>query len=117
MHFHREVGSLLRAVSQSHGGNHVALCRDAHARSSAQRTLVLDFLPQMIFGAFHLVALRVGLDLLHDQVDFLQFHIHDVVHDALCHLHMFAEFLVVEISIFGEGVHHIFIEIDRQQSA
>ena len=116
MHVHREVGSLLCSVAQSHGCYHVALGRDAHACAAAHAALLLDFLPQMILCAFHLLALRVALHLLHDLVDLLKLQVHNVIHQALGHGHMLAEQFVVEVSILRKRVHHIRVEVDAQQT-
>ena len=47
------------------------ICCDTHTRATSHRTLALDLLPQMIFRTFHFLALRVALDLLHDEVNLL----------------------------------------------
>ena len=107
MHVHGEFGGFLRAIAQSHGGNHIALGRDAHARTAAHATLATNLFPKMIFGTLHFIALGVFLYLVHDKVYLLHLQVNDVVHDTLCHLHMLLELVVVEVGILGEGVHHI----------
>ena len=117
MNIHREVGGLLSAVTQSHSGYHVAFGSDAHTCSASLRTLVLNLLPQMILSAFHLVALRVALYLVHDEVYLLHLQIDDVVHYALSQCHMFAEQVVVEVRLFGERLLNVTEKVYRQQSA
>ena len=80
MYADAEVGSLLCSITQPHGGNHVALSRYAHTRAASLAALRLDFLPQMQLGTFHLITLRVALDLCYDSIDLLQFEVYDVVH-------------------------------------
>ena len=117
VHLHAEVGSLLRAIAQSHGGNHVTLGSDAYTRSAPHATLLLDLFPEVHLGTFDLHRLRVAFYLLHDQVYLLQFQVDDVVHQSLGLLHMLLEQLIVEIGVLLEGILHIGIEVDAQQSA
>ena len=107
VNLHGEVCRLLGAVAQPHGGEHVALGRDANARAASQPALVLDFLPQVVLGELHLVALRVALDFLHYEVDFLKLHVHDVVHYALSQGYMLAEQPIVEVSLVSERVDNV----------
>ena len=112
-----EVGSLLCAITQTHGGNHVALSRYAHTRAASLAALRLDFLPQMQLGTFHLIALRVAFDLCYDSIDLLQFEIYDVVHHALCNAHMLLEEVIIKLCLRCERVFHIAVEVDAQQTA
>ena len=117
VNIHREVGSLLSAVTKSHSGYHVAFGCDAHARSASLRALVLNLLPQMILGTFYLLALRVFLYLRHDEVYLLHLKVHNVVHYALSQSHMLAEQVVVEVRILGERILNVTEKVYRQQSA
>ena len=112
MYFYGKVGGLLCAVAQAHGCYHVALGRDAHARAAPESALVFDLFPQVVFGAFYLVALWVVLDFLHYEVDFLELHVHDVVHDALRNANVLAEQLVVEVCLVGERVYYVRVKVD-----
>ena len=107
MHVHGEVRGFLRAVAQSHGGYHIAFGRNAHTRAAAHSTLAAYLFPKMILGPLHLLALRVFLNLIHNQVNLLHLQVHDVVHDALCHLHVLLELVVVEIGILRKRIHHV----------
>ena len=117
MHLHAEVSSLLCTIAQSHSSYHVTFGCDTHTRTTTFRALCLDFLPQVQLGALHLHRLRVALHLLHDEVNLLQLQVNDVVHQSLGHLYMFLEQLIVEVSILREGVLHIAVQVDAQQSA
>ena len=117
MHIDREVSGLLRAIAQSHGGNHIALGSDAHARSPSLSAFAVYFLPQVVFRAFHLITLRIRLHLRHDFLDFLEFQVHDIVHDPLCESHMLAEQFIVEVSLVCERIDHIRIKVDGEQAA
>ena len=117
MYFHREVCRLLCSVAKSHGCEHVALCRDAHSCASSHSALALYLLPKVCLGSLHLHCLRVGANLLHNEVYLLQFQVNDVVHESLGGSHMLAEEVVVEVCVLGERIHHIGIEVYRQQSA
>ena len=116
LHANGKIGGLLGAITQPHGGYHVALCGNAHSRATSQSALMLDFLPQMVLGVLHVVALRIIFDLLHDQVDLLHLEIHNVVHDALGHANVSAKLVVIEARCGREGVLHIAIEIEAEQS-
>ena len=117
VHFHGKVGGFLRAISQSERGQHVAFGRDAHAGAASLSALFVDLLPKVAFCAFHFFRFRVGVDFLHDQFDFLQFQVDDVVHQALGQLHVFLEEVEVEVSFGCERVDHIGVEVDGQQAA
>ena len=69
----------------------------------------------MIFSPFHFIALGITLHLLHDLVDLLQLQINDIIHQSLGKAHMLLEEFIIEISILGERVHHIAVEVDAQQ--
>ena len=71
----------------------------------------------MHLSTLHLHRLGIALYFLHDEVNLLQLQVHDVVHQALGHLHVFLEQLIVEIGIFGEGIPHVTIQIDTQETA
>ena len=107
MNLNREVGSLLGAVSQSHGGNHVTLGCDTHTCTPSHTALSLYLLPKMVLGSLHLVTLRVGLHLFHYLVDLLKFKVNDVIHHPLCHKDMFLEEVVVEIRLRCKRVDHV----------
>ena len=70
----------------------------------------------MVFGTLHLSVLRILLNLLHDEFYLLHLQVHNVVHEALCQLHVLLEQVVVEIGILGERIHHITVEVDAQQA-
>ena len=112
-----KVGGLLRAVTQSECGYHVALGGDVHARAASLSALVLYLFPEVAFGLLHLIALRVVGDFVKNGIDFLQFQIHDVVHYALRHCHMLGEFVVVELRFLRERFIDIRIEVDGKQAA
>ena len=107
MYLYAEVCSLLCAVAESHGGNHIALGSDAHTGTSALTALLVNLLPQHHFAALHLVAFGVALDFLHDALNLLQLQVDDVVHDALGQSHMLAEKVEVKVGILGEGIYHV----------
>ena len=59
MHAHRELGSLGRAVAQTHSGNHVALACCSHTGATALERLVADFVPQVGLGGLDFGSLGV----------------------------------------------------------
>ena len=117
MNRHGEIGRLLRAIAQTQGCNHVALGRNAYARAASLAALILDFLPQMILRLLHARVLGIYLNLLHDHLYLLHFQIDDIIHHPLGKLNMLPELVEVEIGILGEGVYHIAIEVQTDQSA
>ena len=107
MNIYREVNSLLCAIAQSHGCNHIALGSDAHTCTAAHATLALNLLPKMHLCALHLKALWVNANLFHYLVNLLKLKVNDVVHDALCGKHMLTEQFIVEICILGKWINNV----------
>ena len=71
LHLHGEVRGLLRAISEAHGGNHVAFGSNAHSRAPSHAALAVYLLPEVVLSPFHLLALRVALYLFQDVHNFL----------------------------------------------
>ena len=65
----------------------------------------------------HLLALRVAVDLLQDEVNLLLLEVDDVVHETLCQTHVLAEALEIERSLRRKRVVNVTIEIDGQKTA
>ena len=117
VNLYAEVGSFLSTIAQSHGCYHVTFGSNTHTRTAALRALSLNLFPQMHLGTLYLHRLGIALHLLHDEVNLFQFQVHNVIHQALGHPYMLLEQLVVEIGILGEGILHVTIQIDAQQTA
>ena len=113
----REIRCLFRAVAKAHGGQHVALGRDAHARAAAHAALAHYLFPQVALGSFHLGALRVAVYLGHYHVNLLKLQVDDVVHYALCSAHVGPEQVVVETRVGRERVDDIRVKVDGQEPA
>ena len=54
VNLNREVGSLLSAITQPHGGYHVTLGSDTYTCTATHAALLFDFLPQMTLSTLHL---------------------------------------------------------------
>src|SRR3712207_6329419 len=116
MHRNREISGFLRTIAQSQSRKHVALGRDSHTRTATLTALFLDFLPQMILGVFHLVALWVTLNLAHDKLYLLHFQVNDVIHDTLSQADMFLELIKIKAGMVGKGILHVAVEVYTQQT-
>ena len=78
---------------------------------------MLNFLPKMILGGLHLIALRVALDLLQDEVNLLHLEVDDVIHDALGKLHMLLELVEIEFRLSGKRMIDVAVEVEAKQTA
>ena len=117
MHTYAYVGGLLRSVTQTQSGNHVAFGCYAHARAPSHATFALNLLPKVVFCALHLITLRVVFNLLHDEVYLFEFQIHNVVHYSLGNSHVFGKLVEVEIGLFGKRINHIAKQVYAKQAA
>ena len=117
MYGNREVGGLIGTITQAHGSEHVTLGGDADTGTAAHSALLLYLLPQMILGTLNLVGLWVYLYLLHDEVYLLHLQVDDVVHDALCKLHVLGKLVEVEGCLWSKRIVYIAVEIYAQQTA
>ena len=107
MYFFREFGCFFGSVAQSQSSKHIALRSDTYTRTTALTALLVDFLPQYTFGTFHFFVFRIGVDLIHDPFDLLQFKVDDIVHDTLCQCYMFFEEIEIKISIRLERIYYV----------
>ena len=116
MYLDAEVGSLLGAVAQTHGSEHIPLGGDAHTDATALTAFVAYLLPEMILGLLDLIALGIVLDFIHNLVYLLHLQVYDVVHDALGGAGVTTEEVEVETGFGGKGIDHIAVKVDTQQS-
>ena len=83
VHFFREIIPLIRTVTDTQRGQHIALGGDAHTGAATLHRLALNLLPEVALGKFDLFRLRVLFNLLQNLNDLLFLQVDDVVHDAL----------------------------------
>ena len=111
MYVHREICGFLSAIAQPHGRQHVTFGRDTQARTASKPTLMLYFIPKMVLGSFHLLALWVLFYLSHDHVDFFHFKVDNIIHDTLSQLYMFGEFAIIKPRLLGKGLVNIAVQV------
>ena len=117
MYFFREFGSFFRTVTQSQCSKHITFGSNTYTGTASLSTLLINLVPQYTFCMFHIFAFGVSINLFHDAFYLLQFQIDDIVHNALSQRYMFLEQFKVKVCIRFEGVYHIRIKIDSQQTA
>ena len=116
MNIHGEINRLITTVTQPESCQHITFSRDTDPGTTPFSGFCLDFLPQTNLNAFHLVIFRIRLDLRENGIDFLQFQVNDIIHQALGDSHMFLKQLVVEIRVFLERIYHVRVQVDCQQT-
>ena len=117
MHLFRELSGLFGAVTQSEGGKHVSFGCDAYSCPASLTAFLIYLFPQRAFGVSYVFAFRIGINLLDDTFNLLQFEINDVIHNALCQAYMLFEQFKIEIGIRFERIHHIRVEVNSEQTA
>ena len=116
MHTYAYIGGLLRAVTQTQRGNHVAFGSYAHAGAPSHAAFAFNLLPKVIFCTLHLIILRIVFYLLHDEVYLFEFQIHNIVHNSLGDSHVFGKLVEVEIGLFGKRINHIAKQVYAKQA-
>ena len=71
----------------------------------------------MTFGLFNFHRFGIRVYLFKYLFNLFSFEIDDIIHDALCILHMFTEQIEIEMSFAGKRIHYIGVEIDGEKSA
>ncbi len=117
VHPDREFDGLVRAITQAHRGQHVALAGGAGARAAPHQGLGAYLAPQVQLGTLHLGGLRIGLYLGDDGVYLLHLQVDDVVQHALGLSHMLAEKVEIELGLRREGVLYVAVQVYGHQSA
>ena len=107
MNAHGKLGGLGSAISQPHGGNHVALGGYSHARSSAHSAFAFNLLPEVELGTLYFLVLRVVLDFVHYEVNFLHLEVNDIVHDTLRERNMPCKLVKIESGLIREWIFDI----------
>ena len=117
MDAYREFGGFGSAVSQSERGEHISLSGCAATGAATLKGLVAYLLPQIQFCAFHLCGFRIGFDLFDDGVDFFHLEIDYIIHYALGFAHVIGKKSEIELSLGGERILYIAVEIYGHETA
>ena len=117
-HFFREFGSFFRTVTQSQCSKHITFGSNTYTGTASLSTLLYKSLSHNIRSVCFTSSLSGSASIFSMMRSILlQFQIDDIVHNAFTQRYCVLEQFKVKVCIRFEGVCHIRIKIDSQQTA
>ena len=116
MDIHGEINRFITTITQPESSQHITFSRDTNPGTTPFSSFCFNFLPQTDLNTLHLVIFRIRCNFLKNSINFLQFQINNIVHQALSDSHMFLEQLVIKIRVFLERIYHVRIQVNCQQT-